>query len=147
MPDISAYADAFRDWDGLIGQLNENGTLVPGHEALKAELVATSDEAKVLKIQQESLAGNRKAATDRFLRKVDEGREKARRVRSFIVSVLGPRSPLLPLFGIAQKPEPTINKKKRKAKPETPGQPGGTQPAPDGQTATAAEPEPVKAKE
>jgi hypothetical protein len=146
MPDISAYADAFRDWDGLIGQLNENGVLVPGHEALKAELVAISDEAKVLKIQQESLAGNRKAATDRFLRKVDEGREKARRIRSFIVSVLGPRSPLLPLFGIYQKPEPTINpKKKRKAKPETPSQPGGTQPAPDGQTAQPAEPD--KAKE
>ena len=156
MPNISAYADAFREWDKLIGALNENGALIPGHEAQKAGLAATLEEAKQLKIQQESFAGNRLAATDRFLNKVDEGRQKFSQLRSFIVSVLGPRSPLLPQFGISSKPETIVNPRLRKAKAKTPSKPTGTPtappsqptgapPAPDGQTAKAAEPE--KAKE
>jgi hypothetical protein len=147
MPDISAVADAFREWDKLIGALDENGALVPGHEAQKAGLAAALEEAKQLKIQQESFAGNRLAATDRFLNKVDEGRQKFSQLRSFIVSVLGPRSSSLPLFGIRPKPEKIVNPNllKRKARAGTSTKPPTNPPAPEGQTAKAAEPE--KAKE
>ena len=146
MPDISAYADAFREWEKLIGILDENGALVPGHEAQKAGLAATLEEARQLKIQQESLAGNRLAATDRFLNKVDEGRQKFSQLRSFIVSVLGPRSPQLPLFGIRPKPEKIVNPNllKRKARAETSTKPPTNPPAPASQTAKAAEPEKAK---
>jgi hypothetical protein len=155
MPDISAYADAFREWDKLIGALNANGSLVPGHEGLKGELLATLEQAKQLKIEQESLTGNRLAATDRFLNKVDEGRLKFSQLRSFVVSVLGPRSPLLSLFGVPAKPEKIVNPRLRKTRAKTPSQPTGTKPAPagpptgappapEGQPTKAAEPDKVK---
>ena len=141
MPDITAYGPTFRGWESLIGNLNVNGHLVPGHEPLKAELAAALEAAKELKVQQESLEGNRVAATDRFLRQVDDGKERARKLRSFIVSVLGPRSPYLKLFGINPKPVPNINpKRKRQAKPETPTQPPAKPPAPEGQTAKPSDP-------
>lgn len=137
MPHITAFSKTFRDWEGLIGNLDENGALVPGHEALKAELAAALAEAKVLKVQQESLAGNRVAATDQFLDKVEEGRRKVQRLRSFIVSVLGPESPYLKMFGIAPKPVPNPNNRrnrKRKSKKETPTQPPAGPPASEAQT-------------
>ena len=137
MPDITAFADPFRDWDGLIGALNANGALVPGHEALKAELAATLEQAKVLKVQQESLKGNAVAATDRFLDAVDEGRGLARKLRGFIVSVLGTQHPALKLFGIAAKPVPNPNNRPSRrrskkasppAKPQAPETPAGQPP-------------------
>jgi hypothetical protein len=131
MPDISAVADAFREWEKLIGALDENGALIPGHEAQKDQLAAILAEARQLKIVQESFAGNRAVATDRFLHKVDEGRQKFSQIRNFIVSVVGPRSSLLSLFNIPPKPEKIVNptKRKGKARPVTPGQPSGTSPA------------------
>jgi hypothetical protein len=132
MPDITAWADAFRDWDALIGQLNENGALVPGHEAQKADLLATAERAKALRIQQESLKANAIASTDRFLDAVEEGRQKARMLRSFIVSVLGPSNPLLKLFGIPPKPVPNPNNRpgrRRRAKKEAAAQPPANPPA------------------
>ena len=156
MPDISAVADAFREWDKIIGALDGNAALVPGHEGLKAELKAALEEAKQLKLVQEGFTGNRLAATDRFLNKVDEGRQKFSQLRSFIVSVLGPRSALLPLFGIDSKPDKIVNPRNRKAKSPTPtkpsgaspavtpSQPSGTSPAPDTQSPKATEPDKAK---
>src|SRR6185295_1855513 len=134
MPRVTTWADAFRAWDALIGQLNENGALVPGHEAGKADLLATLERAKQLRLLQESLKGNAIAATDRFLDAVDQGNEQASRIRSFIISVLGPQSPQLPLFGIRPKPVPNPNNRpsrRRQAKKAAapPQQPTGTPPA------------------
>jgi|SRR6185295_8981300 len=143
MPDITAWADAFRDWDALIGQLNENGALVPGHEAQKADLLATFEQARLLRVQQESLKGNAIAATDHFLDAVDEGRDKARKLRSFIVSVLGPQNPQLKLFGIRPKPLPNPNNRpgrRRRRKKQTPVNPPAPEtPATDPPVAEAAE--------
>ncbi len=136
MPDITAFSKSFRDWDGLIGALDENGSLVPGHEALKAELVAALVEAKQLKIQQESLAGNRLAATDQFLDKLDEGRLKARKLRSFIVSVLGPRSPYLSLFGIEPKKAPNPNNRRKKTRKGNAAAPAPATPPASGEPTT-----------
>jgi hypothetical protein len=137
MPDITAYSKAFRDMEGLIGACNENGNLIPGHEPLKAELQAALEEARTLKVQQESLAGNRLAATDRFLDKVDEGRVKRQKLRAFIISVLGPQSVHLKLFGIAPQPVPNPNsRRRRKKKSETP-----ETPTPETPTQTPAGPQ------
>jgi hypothetical protein len=149
MPDITEWADTFRDWDGLIGALNENGALIPGHEAQKADLTATYEQARLLRVQQESLKGNAIAATDRFLDAVDEGKDKARKLRSFIVSVLGPRNPKLKLFGIPPKAVPNPNnrpsRRRRTKKPAAPPQAPGNPPAP--QTPTDDPPVVVKAAE
>src|SRR5262245_22228028 len=109
MPNITAFSKVFRDLDALIGACDENPGLIPGHESLKGDLQASLAQARGAKNQQESLAGNRLAATADFLQKADAAQEGARKLRSFIVSVLGPRSPYLPLFGIAPKPTRNIN--------------------------------------
>lgn len=138
MPDITAFSKVFRDLEALVGACNENGGLIPGHESLKAELVVTLTQAKDAKIQQESLEGNRLAATADLLEKVDDARGGARRLRSFIVSVLGTRSPYLPLFGISPKPTRNLNRRRRRAQPEQPENP----PAPEiTQPAASAKPQ------
>jgi hypothetical protein len=119
----TSYGRDLRGLESLVGALNQNGHHVPGHETLKGALAASLEEARVLKEQQESLQGNALAATDRFLDKVDEAEDVARKLRSFIISVLGPRSNLLPLFGIPQKPVPNPNsRRRRRKKEETPTQ-------------------------
>jgi hypothetical protein len=131
MPKKDAYGKDFRDLEALVGSCNENGSLVPGHEPLKAELVASLDKARTLKLQQESLDGNRLAVTDRFLDALEEAQGQQRKLRGFIISVLGADSPLLPLFGIAPKKVPNPNNRRRtkkRAKPETPA----PTPAPEG---------------
>ena len=150
MPRVTTWADAFRAWDALIGQLNENGALVPGHEGQKTELLATYEKARQLRVEQESFKGNAIAATDRFLDAVDVGNEQASRLRSFIVSVLGPQNPQLKLFGINPKPVPNPNNRpsrRRQAKKTAapPQQSPGNPPAP--QTPTTDPPVVVKAAE
>ena len=121
MGEITAYADTFRDWEGLIGSIAENAELVPGNEPFVAALQAMLEKAKELKLQQESLEGNRLGVTEGFLRQVDAGKDQARKLRSFIVSVLGPRSPYLSLFGIPPKPDrKVIVRRRRKSKPTVP---------------------------
>lgn len=144
MAEITAYADTFRDWEGLIGTIAENAALVPGTEPFVAVLQATLTKAKELKVQQESLAGNRLALTEGFLRQVDAGKDQARKLRSFIVSVLGPRSPYLSLFGIPPKPERKIVvRRRRKAKQPTVTQPPANPPAPEPVKTDSAPEKPV----
>ncbi|HEV8581860.1 MAG TPA: hypothetical protein VGX68_22555 [Thermoanaerobaculia bacterium] len=126
MPEITAFSKVFRDLEALVATFIENGGLVPGHESLRVELEAALVKAKDSKTQQESLQGNRLAATSQFITDVDAAKEAARRLRSYIVSVLGPRSPYLPLFGIAIKPTPNLGVRRRKAK----SQPATEKPAP-----------------
>ena len=141
MAEITAYADTFRDWEGLIGSIAENAALVPGTEPFVAALQATLAKTKELKVQQESLEGNRLALTESFLRQVDAGKEQTRKLRSFIVSILGPRSPYLPLFGIRPKPERLIVVRRRRKSNQPPvTQPPANPPAP-GPEKTASAPE------
>jgi hypothetical protein len=143
MPKIDAYGKDLRDLEGLVGACNENGNLVPGHEPLKAELAASLDLARALKLQQESLEGNRLAVTNRFLDALEEAKGIQRKLRGFIVSILGAENPLLLLFGIAPKKVPNPNnrrrtRKKARSQTQTPA-PTPANPAPEGQTTKPAE--------
>ena len=130
MPEITAYSKVFRDLDALVGACEENGGLIPGHETLKDELEEVLSQAKEAKLRQESLESNRLGTTADLREKADIAKESARRLRSFIVSVLGPRSPYLPMFGIAPKPTPNLNRRRRKPQPQQPENP----PAPEIET-------------
>ena len=128
MPDITAYADLFRDWEGLSGACAQNATLLPKSEALRPDLDTILAQARDLKIQQENLAGNRQAMTQRLVQLVANGREVARKLRNQIKVELGSKSEHLVQFGVAP-----IRKKARKgtaaAKAPAPGTTSGT-PAP-----------------
>ena len=100
MPEITAYAKIFRDWEGLIGSCVQNASLIAGVEPLRTELEAVLAQAREAKVLQESLAGSRQAATQRLQEMVADGRELARKIRFFVRIPLGSRSELLSAFGI-----------------------------------------------
>jgi hypothetical protein len=108
MPEITAYAKIFRDWEGLIGSCTQHASLVAGVEPLRTELETLLAQAREAKVLQESLTGSRQATTQRLLEMVADGRELARKIRFFVRVPLGSRSELLSAFGI------TPNRSKRR---------------------------------
>ena len=101
MPTITAYADLFRDWEGVSGACIQNATLLPKSEAIRPELDAILVQVKDLKIQQENLKGNAQATTQRLGEMVVIGRELARKLRNQIKVELGAKNEHLVQFGIA----------------------------------------------
>lgn len=125
MPEITAYADIFRDWEGLLWACIQKANLIPGLEPMRSDLETVLALARDLKIRQEDLAGSRQATTQLLLQTVDEGRELARKIRSFVKARLGSRSEHLVQFGLI----PNRPKSRNKAKQPTPTAPpadGGT---------------------
>ena len=112
MPEITAYAKIFRDWEGLIGSCIQHAGLVPGVESLRTQLEVMLTQAREAKVLQESLTGSRSATTQHLQDMVADGRELARKIRFFVRVPLGSRSELLTAFGI----KPT-RVKIRKARP------------------------------
>jgi hypothetical protein len=112
MPEITAYGKIFRDWEGLIGSCNQHASLIAGVEPLRAGLEAILAQARDTKVQQESLAGSRQAATQGLRDMVADGREVARKIRFFVRVQLGSRSELLTAFGVRP-----IRAKLRKVRP------------------------------
>jgi hypothetical protein len=143
MPKLITYADTFRDWRGLIGATNELADKLPGAEPLKAELEASLAKAEGLKLQQETLESTRLATTKDFRDSIQEGQEKARQLRSFVVSVLGTRSELLKQFGLQPNrvPRPKSTKSKKPAPAQEPANP----PAPEAAVTASAAPAPAAA--
>jgi hypothetical protein len=123
MPNITAYSDLFRDWEGVSGACVQNATLLPKSEAIRPELDAILVQAKDLKIQQENLMGYSQAMTQRLVELVATGREVARKLRNQIKVELGSKSEHLPQFGVAP-----IRKKARKAAAVKPPAPSTTEP-------------------
>jgi hypothetical protein len=101
MSKITAYADLFRDWEGVSGACAQNATLLPKAEAIRPELDAILVQAKDLKIQQENLIGNGQAMTQRLVELVATGREVARKLRNQVKVELGAKNEHLVQFGIA----------------------------------------------
>lgn len=130
MPQITAFAKIFRDWEGLIGACIQNLALFPGLEAILALLQANLAEARQLKIEQENHQGQRKALTQRLDILVEEGRENARKLRGLVLAQLGSRSEQLTQFGV-----PPIRKgARRKPAEKKPEPPQPVAAPPDGQT-------------
>lgn len=130
MPQITAFAKVFRDWEGLIGACIQNLALLPGLETILALLQANLAEARQLKIEQEDHEGQRKALTQRLNILVEEGRDNARKLRGLVVAQLGVRNEQLTQFGV-----PPIRKgARRKAAEKKPQPPQPVAPSPDGQT-------------
>jgi hypothetical protein len=100
MPKITSYGAIFRDWDGLLGAVARNASLLPAADPLRNAMEAVLAKAKDLKLQQEDLAGKRQATTQALQQLVDDGREVARKLRAHVVSTLGSRTELLKQFGI-----------------------------------------------
>lgn len=100
MPEITAYAKIFRDWEGLIGSCIQHAGLVPGVEPLRTQLESVLAQARESKVLQESLTASRQATTQSLQDMVADGRELARKIRFFVRVPLGSRSELLTAFGI-----------------------------------------------
>jgi hypothetical protein len=124
---IVAYADLFRDWEGVSGACAQNATLLPKSEALRPDLDAILAQVKDLKIQQENLKGNAQATTQRLVELVAIGRELARKLRNQVKVELGSKNEHLVQFGIAPLRKPTRKTAALKspapvtAEPTTPG--------------------------
>ena len=131
MPEINAYADVFRDWDGLLGACDRNLDLLPGVDTLKLELESFRDTLRGLKVEQEHLTAHRMSTTQQLLQVLDGGREAARKVRFFVLTRLGSRNELLNQFGIPPNRIRKVSRKSKEPKPTptpTPGPEAQTQP-------------------
>ena len=124
MPKITAKAKVFRDWEAVLGASTQNAPMLPGVDPLKTDLDALLTQARDLKIQQETLEGQRKGITQKLAKVVEDGREVARKLRAFAVVHLGSDNQALSQFGV--KP-----RQRRGKKSKTPGTPppavGGAQ--------------------
>ena len=130
MPQTNAQADAFRDWDAVLGACVRNADLIPGVDPLKTELEGFLAQAKDLKIEQETLEGRRRAVTQQLEAAIENGRETARKIRAFVVVHLGTANQAISQFGVTvRKRRGGSKKSKSKSKP-----PGAQPPA----TSTAA---------
>jgi len=130
MPEITAFAKIFRDWEGLIGSCLQHASLVPGVEPLRTELEAMLAQARDAKVLQESLTASRQATTQRLKEMVADGRELARKIRFFVRVPLGSRSELLPAFGITPtRPKLRKTRPVEVLPPPKPGDPPGPVPA------------------
>lgn len=122
MPMVKAHADVFRDWDAILGACTQNASLLPGVDPLKADLEGLLAQARDLKIQQETLEGQRRGVSQRLEKAIEDGREAARKIKAFTIVHFGTANKSLSQFGVkARGPQGP-----RKAKaPETPTTPAG----------------------
>jgi hypothetical protein len=100
MPKITQHGSLFRDWESLIGAFDHNPDLLISVETIKGELEASLAQARALKVEQENLTGLRKAVSQRLLQTLAVGREAVHKLRSYVITRLGPRSERLTQFGI-----------------------------------------------
>ena len=117
MPQITAQAKVFRDWEAVLGACVQNASLLPGVDALKTELEAFLTQVKDLKVQQETLEGQRRGVTQKLMKLIEDGRESVRKIRAFAVVHLGSDNKALSQFGVAAR----VRRGSRKSK--TPGSP------------------------
>ena len=111
MPKLTAHGKIFRDWEALLGACEKNVTVLTGMEPLRTELETFLTQVRDLKLQQESLNGNKKATTQRLGELIDEGVEVSRMLRAFVLSRIGTKTDLGKMFGL-----PTGRRARKKAK-------------------------------
>jgi hypothetical protein len=123
---VKAHADVFRDWDAVLGATTQNAALLPGVDSLKAELEGALAQARELKIQQETLEGQRQGVTQKLDTALAAGRETVRKLKAFAVVHLGSGNMALSQFGITVR----VGRNFRKKAPATPPPTVGTAQAP-----------------
>src|SRR5436305_7764671 len=133
MPEITAQAKVFRDWEAVLGACAQNTAQLPGVDALKADLEALLAQARDLKVQQESHEGSRLVTTQQLKKVIEDGREAARKLRAFAVVHLGTASMALSQFGVTPRQR---RGKESKARGTPPPTVGGAQTSAHDQTAT-----------
>ena len=122
MPIQNARADVFMDWETVLGAATQNAALMPGIDPYKAELEGLLAQARDLKIQQETLDGQRMGVTQKLDKLIQDGRESARKVRGYARIHLGSDNMALKQFGVA----PRVRRGSKKAKPSETPPPTGT---------------------
>jgi hypothetical protein len=116
MPLLKAYADVFRDWDSVLGAVIQNAALLPGVDPYKADLEALLAQARDLKIQQETMEGQRQGVTQKLKKVIKDGREAVRKLKAFATIHLGSDNMALSQFGIRVR----VGRSFRKKSPGTP---------------------------
>lgn len=120
MPKIKAYGPKFRDWEGLMGAVERNASLLPAVEPHMKALQEALARAKDMKLQQEDLIGKRRASTQAFKQIVNEGDEAARKLRALIIATIGSQTELLKQFGISTRRRKSVKTAEPLPKVETP---------------------------
>jgi outer membrane biosynthesis protein TonB len=134
MPKITSHAKILRDWEGLLGAVNANASLLPGVDDLQASLEKLLADGQAAKTQQAFLTSNKQSVTQNVNQILADGAEAARMLRGFVLSHLGSKSELVKQFGLP------IRNTKKKPKPATPPPPT-TAPTPETpETPTTAKP-------
>jgi len=100
-----------RENDSQDAMLNEMGTLItvarqfegriPGLKSFRAKLERGYMEALTARSTRDSLRAETQKATSRLNEKLTVGEEAARRLRSYVRGMLGPRNQQLTCFGVA----------------------------------------------
>ena len=140
MPKVTAHGKIFRDWESLLGACEKNVSLLTGMEPLRTELETYLTQVRDLKLQQESLNGNKKAATQRLGQLLEQGIEVSRMLRAFVISRIGTKTELGKMFGLV----PTSRKTRKKSK--TPVAKAPAVPQATAAASPAEPPDPVQTK-
>ncbi len=111
MPIKKAHADVFRDWHAVLGAATQNAALLPGVDPFKAELEGMLAQARDLKIQQETMEGQRRGITQKLKKVIRDGRESVRKVQAFATIHLGSDNMALSQFGVAVRVGRSFRKK------------------------------------
>lgn len=101
MPIPTAYADIFRNWDGLIAAAKTVLETLPEIEPLVRTMERIAADAKKLKWDQDELQARRQKTTQDLQEKIREGRDFSIILRGIVRSRIGPRNERLVQFGIA----------------------------------------------
>jgi hypothetical protein len=130
MPKIKAYGPIFRDWEGLMGAVERNASLLPAVDPHMKALQEAMARAKDMKLQQEDLIGKRRASTQAFKQLVSDGDEAARKLRAHIIATIGSQTELLRQFGISNRRRKSVKTAEPLPKVETPNVDLAIQPTP-----------------
>lgn len=126
MPIKNAQADVFRDWDAVLGAAIQNAALLPGVDPFKTELEGILAQARDLKIQQETLEGQRRGITQKLKKVIRDGRESVRKIQAFATIHLGSDNMALSQFGVAVRVGRSFRKKSSPPPTPSPGTPPPT---------------------
>ena len=128
MPSPTSQADIFNDWESVLGAVTQNAALLPGVDPYKAELDGLLSQVKDLKVQQETLEGQRLGVTQKLKKVIADGKESVRKVRSYARIHLGSDNMSLKQFGVAPRVRRGPRKKDPGTPPPTEGPAGNPQP-------------------